>query len=61
MPRLVGKRSNTDLYVGLISAVLAVSSAAIAMEYFGIINEVPNFGKEESLLGRTAQPARSAN
>jgi hypothetical protein len=61
MPRLVGKRSNTDLYVGLISAVVVVSSAAIAMEYFGIINEVPNFGKEENLLGRIIQPTKSAN
>jgi len=44
MPRLVGKKSNPVLYAGL--GLLVAAIAAIGLEYFGVINYIPNFGKE---------------
>lgn len=46
MPRLEGKRSNFGLYV--ISFLVLVVGAAVLVEYFGIINLVPNFGRERN-------------
>lgn len=51
MPRLVGKKTNFSLYVGLILFVAALG--AVALEYFGVVNYIPNFGREN-----TNQPAR---
>ncbi len=51
MPRLVGKKTNSSLYVGLILLIAALG--AVALEYFGVVNYVPNFGREN-----TNQPAR---
>jgi hypothetical protein len=48
MPRLVGKQSNKGLYVGLV--LLAAIAGVIGMEYTGVINVVPGFGKEPSLV-----------
>lgn len=57
MPRLVGKQSNSGLYVGL--ALLVAILGAVALEYFGVVNYVPNFGRETRLNGSpTNQPAR---
>jgi hypothetical protein len=47
MPRLVGKKANPALYVGLGLFVVAIS--AIALEYFGVVNYIPSFGKEPAV------------
>lgn len=44
MPRLIGKKINLALYASL--GFLFVVISAIALEYFGIVNYIPNFGKE---------------
>lgn len=44
MPRLVGKKSNPALYVGF--GLLIVAIGAISLEYFGVVNYIPGFGKE---------------
>lgn len=44
MPRLLGKTSKMPVYFG--TAFLSVLFAAIALEYLGIVNVVPGFGKE---------------
>jgi hypothetical protein len=44
MPRLVGKKPNPALYAGL--GLLVVAVGAIALEYFGVVNYIPGFGKE---------------
>lgn len=46
MPRLVGKKSNVAVYTGL--GLLIAAIAAIGLEYFGVINVVPGFGKEST-------------
>lgn len=51
MPRLVGKKTNSSLYVGLILLIAALG--AVALEYFGVVNYIPNFGRES-----VNQPAR---
>lgn len=42
MPRLEGERSNTGLYVVLLVVVLLI--VFLALDYFGVINVIPNFG-----------------
>jgi hypothetical protein len=44
MPRLVGKKINLAFYTSL--GFLAVGIAAIALDYFGVVNFIPNFGPE---------------
>jgi len=57
MPRLVGNKSNSALYSGL--AVLIAAVGAIALEYFGVVDLIPNFGKEtEAKINSTSQPVR---
>ena len=56
MPRLVGKKSNSALYAGL--GLLVVAIGAIALEYFGVVNYIPGFGKEPPANSTsTNQPA----
>jgi hypothetical protein len=44
MPRLLGKSSKAPLYIG---AVLVIAAAAVAtIEYLGVIDIIPGFGKE---------------
>ncbi len=58
MPRLVGKKNNSALYAGL--AVLVAAVGAVALEYFGVIDLVPNFGKETEVRSNsTIQPVRT--
>jgi hypothetical protein len=52
MPRLVGKKPNTALYTGL--GLLVVATGAIAMEYFGVVDFIPDFGKDPT--SATARP-----
>ncbi len=57
MPRLVGKKSNPALYAGL--GLLVVAVGAISLEYFGVIDYIPNFGKDtKSNSTSISQPAR---
>jgi hypothetical protein len=44
MPRLVGQRSNGGLYLGLTVAIAVV--AATMVEYIGVIDWVPGFGRD---------------
>jgi hypothetical protein len=44
MPRLVGKQSNEGLIVSLL--MIAAIAIATGLEYTGIINVVPGFGKD---------------
>ena len=44
MPRLVGKKNNSVLYTGL--AMLIAAVGIVGLEYFGVIDAVPDFGKE---------------
>ena len=57
MPRLVGKKSNFALYAGV--ALLIAATGAIALEYFGVINYIPGFGKETPAnSSSTTQPVQ---
>lgn len=44
MPRLIGKKNSPALYAGF--GFLLVLIGAISLEYFGVVNFIPNFGKE---------------
>jgi hypothetical protein len=57
MPRLVGKQSNSGLYVGLVCFAAIAVAGTVAMEYFGVINTVPGFGKDQKLMGQVQLPA----
>lgn len=58
MPRLVGKKTNPALYAGVGVAVAVIG--AIALEYFGVIDYIPNFGKETTINSNsTNQPLRT--
>jgi hypothetical protein len=46
MPRLIGKKSNPAVY-GILGLFIA-AVGAIGLEYFGVINYIPNFGKEST-------------
>ncbi|MGL5081099.1 MAG: hypothetical protein ACRC8A_06385 [Microcoleaceae cyanobacterium] len=50
MPRLVGSKSNKNLYIGL--AVLAAVSGLFGLEYLGVIDMVPGFGREPILTNQ---------
>ncbi len=57
MPRLVGKKSNPALYAGL--GLLVVGIGAVALEYFGVIDYIPNFGKDTKATSTSiSQPVR---
>lgn len=57
MPRLVGKKTNPALYAGL--GLLIAGVGAIALEYFGVVNYVPGFGKETGVNSTsTNQPVQ---
>lgn len=43
MPRLVGKKNNSALYTGV--AMLIATIGDVALEYFGVVDLVPNFGE----------------
>jgi hypothetical protein len=50
MPRLVGKQSSNSGYVA--GFLIAIAAAVIALEYSGLINFVPKFGRENTSLLR---------
>ena len=43
MPRLEGKSSNAP--AKLVTGILLLAAAFVVLEYFGIINVLPNFGQ----------------
>jgi hypothetical protein len=51
MPRLLGKPSKAPLYIGT-TLVIAII-AAFALEYFGIVDVVPNFGKDRKMMSQS--------
>jgi hypothetical protein len=57
MPRLVGKKNDFVLYASL--GFLFAAIAAVSLEYFGVIDYIPNFGKESKVnSSSTNQPLR---
>lgn len=59
MPRLVGKKGNSALYTGL--AMVIVAAGAVALEYFGIVDLIPDFGKETEVRNNsTSQPVKTS-
>jgi hypothetical protein len=50
MPRLVGKSSKTPLYIGVV--LLLALAGATALEYLGVIDLVPGFGRDHKPTGR---------
>lgn len=58
MPRLVGKKNNSALYTGL--AMLIATGGVVALEYFGVIDFAPNFGKDAEVKSTTiSQPVKT--
>jgi hypothetical protein len=45
MPRLVGKQSHTGENVAALLVVAAI--VGVALEYIGVINVVPGFGRDD--------------
>ena len=59
MPRLVGKKNNSALYAGV--GLLIAVTGAVALEYFGVIDLMPNFGKETEVKSTsTSQPVKTS-
>jgi hypothetical protein len=50
MPRLIGKQSSKDGYVALV--LIAITASVIVLEYSGLINFIPKFGRENVSLLR---------
>jgi hypothetical protein len=50
MPRLVGKQSSKDGHIAI--TVLAIAAIAVAFEYSGLVNYVPEFGRDNTSLIR---------
>jgi hypothetical protein len=59
VPRLVGKQSNNELYAGVILGIAII--AAVAVEYLGIINVVPGFGRETDTYRQMHSSVRDAS
>lgn len=59
MPRLAGKQSNEGLLVSLL--MLAAIATAIGLEYAGVIDIVPDFGREKSTLSFNSLDISSAH
>jgi hypothetical protein len=51
MPRLVGKQSNSGIYAFLF--FLGFVAVIVALEYFGVINLVEDFGSANNLFNST--------
>jgi hypothetical protein len=56
MPRLIGKSSKAPLYIG--TALVIAVAGAIALEYSGVIDIVPNFGKDQKTMGQSKPSVR---
>ena len=56
MPRLIGKSSKTPIYLG--TALVIAIAGGITLEYLGMVDVVPNFGKDRKLIGQSERPNR---
>jgi hypothetical protein len=56
MPRLIGKTSKAPLYIGTV-AVVAIAGV-LALEYYGVIDIIPNFGRENKEMWQPSLPPR---
>ncbi|MEA5509396.1 hypothetical protein VB715_06425 [Crocosphaera sp. UHCC 0190] len=54
MPRLVGKQSNSSWYAGLF--LIFAIAVAVSLEYFGVINMIPGFGRDPGLSDQSGLP-----
>ena len=45
MPRLIGQRSNTGSYLGLLVVISVITAGVV--EYFGITDVIPEFGHDQ--------------
>ncbi len=59
MPRLVGKKGNSALVVGLI--LVAAAAGLVATEYFGVIDYIPEFGKPSELNSNSINQPTQVN
>lgn len=57
MPRLVGKKSNPVVYV--VAGLVAATVGAVALDYFGIVDFIPNFGKDTAASRVPVQPVQT--
>ncbi|AKG20161.1 hypothetical protein [Calothrix sp. 336/3] len=53
MPRLIGQRSHTGANIIILITIIAMLGAIY--EYFGVINIVPGFGREERFFPQKSQ------
>jgi hypothetical protein len=56
MPRLIGKTSKAPLYIGTVAVVAIVG--ALALEYYGVIDIIPNFGQDSKEMGQPSLSPR---
>lgn len=54
MPRLVGQRSNTG--ANITSLIILVAIVGVLVEYLGVIDIVPDFGREGRYFQLQDQP-----
>ncbi|MEH2292340.1 hypothetical protein [Nostoc sp.] len=54
MPRLVGQRSNTGANITVLITLVAIFG--VLLEYFGVIDIVPGFGREGRYFQLKIQP-----
>lgn len=54
MPRLVGQRSNTG--ANITSFIILVAIVGVLVEYLGVIDIVPDFGREGRYFQLQGQP-----
>jgi hypothetical protein len=59
MPRLVGKQSKNSVFLPAF-LLIAVGTAG-CLEYFGFINLIPHFGREQSVLTEPYAPSTESN
>jgi hypothetical protein len=56
MPRLLGKTSKAPLYIGTVAIVAIVG--VLALEYYGVIDIIPNFGRDNKEMGQPSLSPR---
>jgi hypothetical protein len=55
MPRLVGKQSNSGLWISVV-LVMAIAAVAGASEYLGYTNFIPGWGKDRRAISQATTP-----
>lgn len=59
MPRLVGQRSNNG--ASITALIILAALGGILLEYLGVIDIVPGFGREEYHFQLQGQPTNEQN